>query len=76
MSGLKVVVCGVLCIQFLLSLLEGSSFHKYVKLFGYLIIMYMCCSLIFSVFSKLPEGAGVALEQMEEAEKYLFWGQK
>lgn len=73
MNKLKVLVCGVLCIQFLLSLLEGSSFHKYVKLFGYLIIMYMCCSLIFSVLHKLPESTEKMIKEFEQMQDSLFW---
>lgn len=76
MSALKILVCGVLFIQILLSLLEGSSFHKYVKLFGYLLIMYMCCSFMLTVISKLPETVDSVLKQYEQTENNLLWGQE
>ena len=51
MSTIKVLVYAMICIQFLLSLIEGSSFYKYVKLFSYLVILYLCCSFVFSMIS-------------------------
>lgn len=76
METLKILVCGILCIQLLLSLTEGSSFHKYIKFFGGLMIMYMCCFLILSVFPNCAEKIEEAFSKFGQVEDFVLWEQK
>ena len=61
------LVYTVICFQCLLQLTEGSAYQKYLKLFSYLLTMYICCNVIFSF-------AGQVESSFSEADKlYAEW---
>lgn len=74
MKQLSVIVYITLSIQLLLSLLDGSSFHKYIKLFGYLIIMYVCFSVALSIWDRYDFYLAQKLYQLESLENdWMQW---
>lgn len=64
----------VICFQCLLQLTTGNAYHKYLKLFSYLLTLSICCGIIFSFAGKVEESldkADVLYENwLEEWRKY------
>lgn len=74
MKELTATVCITLCIQIILGLTQGSSFHKYVKLFGYLIVMFVCFSMFFAMWNDYALLADEKMHEIEESTKaWMQW---
>lgn len=63
------LVYTVICFQCLVQLTEGSVYRKYIKVFSYLLTMYICCSVIFSFAGQLENSFNEAEELYSEWER-------
>lgn len=52
-AEIRRLVYTVICFQCLIQLMEGSAYRKYIKVFSYLITMYICCNVVFSFAGQL-----------------------
>lgn len=53
MNEVRVLVYTIICIQCLLQFVSGGTYKKYLKLFTGLLVVCLCCSIIFSVVSSV-----------------------
>lgn len=74
-QGLRSFVYTVICMECLLQLTSGNAYHRYMKLFTYILIVCLSCRMIFSVVYQIEEKAQTMdqmyeewLEQWEEME--------
>lgn len=64
------LVYTVICFRCLLQLTEGSDFQKYLRFFSYVLILCICCNVIFSF-------AGQVGKCMDETDQlYAEWEEK
>lgn len=54
-QGLRSFVYTVICMECLLQLTSGNSYHRYMKLFTYVLIVCLSCHMIFSVVNQIEE---------------------
>lgn len=74
-QGLRSFVYTVICMECLLQMTSQNSYHRYMKLFTYILIVCMSCNMIFAVMNQIEEKAlhmdrmyEEWLEQWEEME--------
>lgn len=77
-QSLRAFVYTVICIECLLQLTSGNVYHRYMKLFGYILIMCVSCNMIFGVLNQVEEKTRHMdemykewLEQWEEMEALM-----
>lgn len=64
------LVYTVICFRCLLQLTEGSDFQKYLRFFSYVLMLCICCNVIFSF-------AGQVGKCMDETDQlYAEWEEK
>lgn len=61
------LVYTVICLRCLLQLTEGSDYQKYLKFFAYLLTLYICCNVIFSIADQMGKC------MVETDELYAEW---
>lgn len=45
---MKKLIYTIICFKCILQITEGSPYQKYIKLFSHLLILCMCCGMLFS----------------------------
>lgn len=65
MNDVRVLVYTIICLECLLQFVSGSSYQKYLKLFTGLLVVCLCCSVVFSVISSIQDYK-VGMKSFEE----------
>ena len=55
MNDIRALVYTIICLQCLLQVVSGSSYQKYLKLFTGLLVVCLCCSVVFSAVSSIKK---------------------
>ena len=71
--SLRSFVYTVICLECLLQLTSGNSYHRYMKLFTYILMICISCKMIFNVVNQIEEKTqymdGMYEEWLEQWEK-------
>lgn len=54
-AEIRRLVYMVICFQCIIQLMEGSAYRRYIKVFSYLITMYICCNVVLSFAGQLED---------------------
>ncbi len=65
MNDVRVLVYTIICLECLLQFVSGSSYQKYLKLFTGLLVVCLCCSVVFSTISSI-QNYKVEMKSFEE----------
>lgn len=65
-ENVRVLCYTVICFRFILELANHSTYYKYLRLFTYLIMLCLCCNIVFSFLGILENKFYVAQNQYEE----------
>ena len=54
-QGLRSFVYTIICMECLLQITSGNAYHRYMKLFTYILIVCLSCRMIFAVVNQIEE---------------------
>lgn len=66
---MKKLVYTIICFKCILQITEGSPYQKYIKLFANLLILCICCTMLFSLVGQIEDSVADADQIYKGIEK-------